>query len=82
MGQLNHDGCWIPARDLPQTERGVIIWTKKPWLANGTTTTTRHLDFGAWFSQKDGAWYHSDGHIAKGVTYWMEMPRNPIREGK
>lgn len=78
MSQLNHDDCWIPARDTPDTKRRVIIWTKHPWSEQGSTLISRHLDMeGAWYNPQESSWYHSDGSVAEDVTHWMEMPTKP-----
>lgn len=80
MSQVNHNECWIRASDPPQTQRPVIIWTKKPWVPKGTTLISRHLDTeGAWYDIEEATWYHSDGHIAENVSHWMEMPGSPAR---
>ena len=80
MSQSNHDDCWIRAADTPLNDRPVIIWTKRPWLPKGETPNlSRHLDTGgAWYDPKEREWYHSDGHVAKDVTHWTEMPGKPI----
>jgi uncharacterized protein DUF551 len=78
MSQINHDECWIPARDTPNSDRQVIIWTKKPNMPKGTTVINRHLDTGgAYYDPNGKTWFHSDGSVAKGVTHWMEMPGKP-----
>jgi len=78
MSQVNHNECWIPVRDLPNTERGVIIWTKRLWGEAHSTVVSRHLDFGAWYDAKEKRWLHSDGSLVEeGVTHWMEMPVRP-----
>lgn len=79
MSQNNHDDCWISAKDTPLNDRRIIIWTKRPWLPKrDKSTMPRNLDTGgAWYDPTDNVWYHCDGHIAKGVTHWMEMPRRP-----
>lgn len=80
MSQTNHNDCWIPASDAPNSQRRIIIWTKRPWL---TTTKaflpmSRHLDTGgAWYNPRERTWFHSDGTIAKDVTHWMEVPTKP-----
>lgn len=85
MSQTNHNECWIKASDPPNTQRRVIIWTKRPWLPKTSRLQPlpRHLDMdGAWYSKKDDLWFHGDGHLAKDVTHWMEMPRQPKRDQK
>lgn len=78
MSQINHDECWIPARDAPSTDRQIIIWTKRPCMPKGTTVINRHLDTqGAWYDPDRKIWFHSDGNLAKDVTHWMEMPGKP-----
>jgi hypothetical protein len=78
MSQVNHDECWIPAHDPPTTDRQVVIWTRKPWCPPGASVISRHLDTdGAWYAPKQKQWFHSDGHPAKDVTHYMEMPGKP-----